>query len=197
MDAVEGQRLGGLSAQPDDTSAWTLTRSVFLVGFMGAGKTSVARKLARECGIASVDLDRYVERREGRRISDIFASEGEEVFRCLETDVLKEMMRLDPQLISCGGGVVERDENRALLKGGYVVYLHVSADEAANRIGDTGSRPLFRDLTVARQRIQERLPLYESVADATVDTVGKSLGAIVSEVRSVLEKEGVLCLQPR
>ncbi len=108
-----------------------LARPVFFVGFMGAGKTSVARRLARTCGVASVDMDTYLERREGKRVKEIFAQMGEDGFRAIETDVLRELAGKEPLLVSCGGGVVERDENRAILRdAGFVVYLQVTADEA-------------------------------------------------------------------
>lgn len=177
---------------------FTLTQPVFFIGFMGAGKTSVARKLARLCGIASVDMDTYLERREGRKIKDIFAEEGEGAFRVIETDVLRELLWKDPLLVSCGGGVVTREENRALLnEGGYVVHLQVSVDEAASRISNTSTRPLFQDIEAARVRCAERLPLYESAANVTVDTAGKSVYAIAREVQRLLEKEGVLCRQQK
>ena len=177
---------------------FTLTRPVFFIGFMGAGKTSVARKLARLCGIASVDMDTYLERREGRKIKDIFAEEGEGAFRVIETDVLRELLWKDPLLVSCGGGVVTREENRALLEeGGYVVHLQVSVDEAASRISNTSTRPLFQDIEAARVRCAERLPLYESAANVTVDTAGKSVYAIARDVQRLLEKEGVLCRQQK
>ena len=146
-----------------------LARPVFFVGFMGAGKTSVARRLARTCGVASVDMD---------------------------TDVLRELAGKEPLLVSCGGGVVKRDENRAILRdAGFVVYLKVTADEAKSRISDTSTRPLFQDLDVARKTSEERLPLYAEVADLTIDTAGKNVATIAREVQSALEKEGILCLQ--
>lgn len=170
-----------------------LTRPVFFVGFMGAGKTSVSRRLARLCGIASIDMDSYIERREGRRIRDIFAEDGEGHFRDLETQVLREVTQGDPVLVSCGGGVVLRPENRAILReGGFVVFLKVQADEAKSRISDPSTRPLLGDAEAARKTNAERLPLYEEVADATVDTSGKGVTALAYKVKSILEKEGIL-----
>lgn len=170
-----------------------LARPVFFVGFMGAGKTSVARKLARICGVASVDMDTYLERREGRRVKEIFADLGEEGFRAIETDVLRELTQKEPLLVSCGGGVVLSPENRALLRhGGFVIYLKVTADEAASRISDKSTRPLFNDLDTARTTIEGRLPLYDEVADTVIDTAGKSVGVIAREVCGVLEREGIL-----
>lgn len=173
-----------------------LTRPVFFVGFMGAGKTSVARRLARTCGIASVDMDTYLERREGKRVKDIFAEVGEDGFRTLETDVLRELAAKEPLLVSCGGGVVKLPENRAILReSGFVVHLKVTADEAKSRISDTSSRPLFQNLDSARKTAEERGPLYAEVANITVDTAGKNVASIAREVQAALEKEGILCLQ--
>lgn len=171
---------------------------MFLVGFMGAGKTSVARRLARTCHVASVDMDTYLERREGRKVKAIFADAGEEGFRAIETCVLRELAEKDPLLVSCGGGVVLKEANRALLKrAGFVIYLKVSADEAASRISDTSTRPLFQDISAARALCIEREPLYAEVADAAIDTTGKSVAAIAREASALLEREGVLCLRQK
>ena len=179
-------------------TAYELTCPVFFIGFMGAGKTSVARKLARICGVASVDMDTYLERREGRKIKEIFAEVGEEGFRAVETDVLRELMGKDPLLVSCGGGVITRPENRAILEeGGFVVFLYVDVDEAASRISDKSSRPLFQDLEAARRRNEERLPHYRAVANAVVDTSGKGVSTIAHEVKQLLKEEGVLCQRQR
>lgn len=176
----------------------TLASSVFLVGFMGAGKTSVARRLARMCGIACVDADTYLERREGRSIKDIFADEGEDGFRCIETAVLRELIEKEPLLISCGGGVVERQENCKLMReAGFVVHLDVKPDEAAGRISDHTTRPLFQDIALAQQIAAARAPIYAEVADITIDTAHKSVGAIARELQEVLTKKGILCPQQR
>ena len=84
-----------------------------------------------------------------------------------------------------------------LAEGGFVVFLYVDADEAASRISDKSTRPLFQDLEAARRRNEERLPLYRAASDAMVDTSGKGVSAIAHEVKRLLKKEGVLCLQPK
>lgn len=196
--------MGRKEARPAPLAAKTepalsLSRPVFFVGFMGAGKTSVARRLARICKVASVDMDTYIERREGKKVKEIFAAVGEEGFRAVETEVLRELgAAADPMLVSCGGGVVVTPANHEVFREcGFVVYLEVTADEAAGRISDTSTRPLFQNLEAARARCAERLPLYAAVADATVNTAGKSVPAIAREVQRILEKEGILCPQRR
>ena len=172
---------------------YTLTQPVFFVGFMGAGKTSVARKLARSAGIAAVDMDTYIERRCDMRVREIFAESGEAGFRAIETEVLRELACGEPRLVSCGGGVVLAQVNREILREhGFVVYLQVTAAEAASRISDLSSRPLFGDLEQAQRVIEGRLPLYEEVADLTIDTAGRGSGAIAREAFGLLKKAGVL-----
>lgn len=182
------------AGKPVSKDIYKLDRPVFLVGFMGAGKTSVARKLARMAGVASVDMDTYIERCEHKRVKEIFAEVGEEGFRAIETQTLYELgMKKDPMVVSCGGGVVLRPENRkALSELGLVVYLSVTAAEAASRISDVSSRPLFGDLQNAQRVINERLPLYEEVADVTIDTVGHGSSSIAHEVFDILKEKGVL-----
>ncbi len=187
-----------MAAITTSTYTYQLCRSVFFIGFMGAGKTSVARKLARMCGIVSVDVDTYLERREGRSVKEIFDTDGESVFRVLETEVLYELAHKDPLLIACGGGVVTSPANQELLRNtGFVVYLMIAADEARSRIRDISTRPLFGDIESARRRNQERAPLYEAVADVTIATTGRSVFDVACEVKSLLIKKGVLCQQPR
>lgn len=176
-----------------DQPVYQLEETVFFVGFMGAGKTSVARKLARNAGASAIDMDRYIERRCDMKISDIFATAGEDGFRAIETDVLRELSCGDPCLVSCGGGVVLSEENRQLLKeGGFVIYLKVTASEAASRISNWSARPLFSDIDRAERIIDERLPLYEEVADIVIDTAGRGTGSLSREVFKRLKDAGVL-----
>ena len=175
-------------------SNFLLTRPVFFIGFMGAGKTSVSRKLARTYRLSAVDADTYLERREGKKIKAIFAEVGEEGFREIESDVLAELAQKDPLLISCGGGVVERAENRALLhESGFVVHLRVSADEAAERISNLSTRPLFDDIEAARALYERRAALYDEVADVTINTAEKGVNRVAREVKKIIMREGVLC----
>ncbi len=96
---------------------YVLKKPVFFIGFMGAGKTSVSQQIAVTCGLASIDADEYLEFREDRIIADIFAEDGEEAFRDIETDVLRDLTRRSPRLIGCGGGVVsKRPENAQIMK---------------------------------------------------------------------------------
>ena len=175
------------------TGAYQLKCPVFFVGFMGAGKTSVARCLADTCELDSVDVDEYLESHEGRIISDIFAQDGEAGFRDLEARYLKKLSQLQPRLIACGGGAVGRPENQAVMKeSGFIVYLEVTADEAAARIPDTGSRPLFKDIDTVRGIIAQRTPLYEAVADVRISTVGRSIGDIAESTKRLLIDRGIL-----
>ncbi|MCI9128886.1 MAG: shikimate kinase [Eggerthellaceae bacterium] len=174
---------------------YELTQPVFLIGFMGAGKSTVARRLARACKVASLDLDTYIERKHDRKIKDIFAEDGEEAFRQMESEALRDVAAMDaPLLVSCGGGIIETQASRdALAECGYALLLKVEADEAASRISDRSSRPLFQDMEAARKLCRARQERYEEAARAVVDTSGKDVYRIMCEVRDKLLEEDVLC----
>ena len=142
-----------------------LTRPVFFVGFMGAGKTSVARRLARTCGAASVDMDTYIERREGKKVKEIFAEGGETAFRRLETEALRELGKRSGVILSTGGGCVTRSENYPLLhQNSQIVMLNRKLDELAHK-----GRPI-----TARDGIdklaEQRMPRYRAWADYIIDS---------------------------
>ena len=173
-------------------NSYVLEKPVYLIGFMGAGKSSVGRYLSRKYGFVLVDADGYLEEQEGVKISQIFAEQGEERFRDLETHYLAELSKT-PQIISTGGGVVKRAENRTFMKEhGFVIYLSVTAEAAAARIRDTSTRPLFKDLETAKATIAERAPWYEDAASAIVDTVGLSVKQISAEVFRLLTEHQLI-----
>lgn len=174
--------------------SYELARSVFITGFMGVGKTTVARKLARICGCASIDMDAYLERREGRSIAELFTSMGEAAFRELEQGLLRDLAAFDPLFISCGGGTPTVEESRKLMrKIGYVVYLHVEPDQTGTRIHRFDRRPLLRKEGDAERLATEREPLYREAADSTIEVATKSTIQVAYEVRDLLIKEQVLC----
>ena len=179
---------------PTHAGKFYLTKPVFFIGFMGAGKTSISQQIAVTCGVASIDADEYLEFREDRIVADIFAEDGEEALRDIETDVLRDLVKRSPRLIGCGGGVVtKRPVNAQIMKeAGYVVYLKVSADGAAARIPNTDSRPMFKNLETARKTIVEREPQYEAAADVSVDTEGRTIRDVADEVVELLLDAGVL-----
>ena len=114
----------------------TSRENVIFIGFMGAGKTSVGRAYAQAAGIPLVDTDQMIEEEAGMTISDIFRLKGEEFFRKTETAVLKKLQKeTEPKVISVGGGLPLREENRALLRElGQVIFLQVKAETAIERL---------------------------------------------------------------
>ena len=170
---------------------------MLFVGFMGAGKTSLARRIARDLGLTSFDADAYLARRIGVTAGAFITEYGEAAFREQETAVLTELLAREPAFISCGGGVVERQENMDLLRSRFVVYLRTTADESRERISNTQSRPLFGDIEAARALERRRAPRYEEVADVTIDVAGRSVAALAAQLAPVLIERGVVCRQPR
>jgi shikimate kinase len=163
---------------------------VFIVGFMGSGKSTVGRMVAARMGMPFIDLDAQIVERENADIADIFADRGEPAFRQLEHEALGALLGQPPHVVACGGGVVVDDRNRVLLKAlGTVVYLRVTAEEALARIGSTEGRPLLSGpdpLAAGRTLLAARERLYAAVADFTVDTSGKDEEAVAVEVVSHL-----------
>lgn len=147
--------------------------NIYLVGLMGAGKTTIGRALAKRLGWRFVDSDHEIEARTGVRIPTIFEIEGEAGFRRRETAVLRELTGLRNIVMATGGGAVIAEENRLLLReNGLVVYLDVSPTQLYERTRHDRNRPLLQ-VPNPLQRLQEllaaRAPLYREVADVVVD----------------------------
>lgn len=160
-----------------------------IVGYMGSGKTTVGRLLARDTGRDFVDLDAKISRKAGLSIPEIFAEHGEERFRDIERAALLETLaREEGCVVSCGGGAVLREENRAALRGTPTVFLRGEIDvlyartRGANRPLRGASREDFA------RRYAERLPLYQEVADVEVDADGRNVAAVVEEVERCLSR---------
>lgn len=152
--------------------------NLVLIGFMGCGKSTVGRALHHRLGYPLVDMDQVIEQRAGKPIPRIFEEDGEGVFRDLEAGVLRELGEAGAprRIISTGGGVVLREENRALLgRLGYVVWLNAPAEVVWERTSKNRNRPLLQvedPLERIRALMVEREPLYREAAHLRLDTAG-------------------------
>jgi shikimate kinase len=172
----------------------TLAEHVALIGLPGAGKSVVGALLARSLGCVSADLDRAVERLAGRPVPAIFAEEGEERFRDLESLALAELLQGPPPVVlACGGGVLGRAANRELLnQRARVVWLTVEPEEAAARLGITGwrERPLLRgapDAPQLRELLDRRAAAYAEAAHRRVKTDGLTPAEVAARVLAALQ----------
>ncbi len=166
--------------------------SIVLIGFMGSGKTTLGKWIAREHGYTFLDTDDMIEEEQQRSINDIFAKEGEEYFRDLETDMIRSLAdRDDKVVISVGGGLPIREANRELMRHvGKVVYLRTTVDELEKRLKGDTKRPLLAGGNVREKIISlmdKREALYLDAADIVVDTTGKRFEQIYDIIKPVEE----------
>lgn len=164
-----------------------MQQNVVLIGFMGSGKTSVGIKLSYRLRMPVEDTDKLIERREGCSVSDIFRERGEECFRQLETELLRELAESGSvKIYSVGGGTPVRRENRELLKKlGMVVYLRLRPETAYERLKGDTSRPLLQcadPLEKIRALMQERKSAYEEAADMILDVDAMTLEQIQDSI---------------
>lgn len=163
---------------------------IFLVGMMGAGKSTVGKCLAERLGMDFVDLDEELERRCGVSIPFIYREEGEEGFRRRESALIEEFTRAKGLVVATGGGAVTQEKNRTLLKNApiFTVHLKVSAEQCYRRTKNS-DRPLLQcenPLEKITLLLESRNPLYGEVASLTVDTDGKASKRVAEELNQTL-----------
>lgn len=170
--------------------------NLYLIGMMGAGKTTLGRILAKELGYRFVDTDELIERVAGQSITEIFATEGEAAFRETETKVLAEVSAYKKLAISTGGGIVLRQQNWSYLHHGIVVWLDVPVQQLYERLREDTSRPLLRDpdplaklqsLYESRQRLYAQADVH--ILTGAGETPEQLAPRVLEEIRKVLKSE--------
>ena len=168
--------------------------AIVLIGFMGAGKSSVGRTLARMTGLSRFDTDEMVAARFGLSIAEIFAKHGEEKFREAETKTLRELSGKAQAIVVTGGGIVLRPENVELLREiGTIVYLSADEETLFKRISRRQTRPLLRTenpRATLNELLEKRLPFYRSAADVEVDTSHLKHDEVARTILNRLEEHG-------
>lgn len=164
--------------------------NIFLIGFMGAGKSTVAAELAGKMEMERVEMDQMIVEEQGMPISEIFDTYGETYFRDLETRTLIDLQKQKQVIVSCGGGVVMRDENTEhMKKNGRVILLTAEPETIYERVKDSKERPLLNNnmnVDFIRSLLDKRRPRYEAVADIAIATDGKTATQICEEIISRL-----------
>lgn len=163
--------------------------NIVLVGFMGTGKTTMGKRLAKRLGYYFIDMDSQIEIEQKSKISEIFTEHGEPYFRKLETQLLHHLLSVKNTIISTGGGVVGNSENMIVMKQiGKVIYLDTPIEEILERLKRTKNRPLLNAENPDEKAVlllEQRAPLYKQ-ADKIIETQGLNPHQITSQIISCL-----------
>ena len=164
-------------------------KALYITGFMGSGKTTVGKALSSALHMPVIDTDQCIEEKTKKIIRDIFSEEGEDVFRKYESEVL-QLLPTNDYIITTGGGIVEKAENREWMKErGTVIYLYCDPYVIAERIAGDTTRPLFQKENIRSfiEKFEKRQVYYEE-ATVKIDTTNKSIEAIVQEIQGWITK---------
>ena len=166
--------------------------NIYLVGFMGTGKSSVGCQLAKERGWNFIDLDELIELKEQRRIVDIFAKDGEAYFRKIEKNILKQVSTQKKFVVACGGGVVlDKDNIKLMKKTGRMICLYASPEQILKRVSLNNDRPLL-NVDKPQKRIELLLKMrapYYMQADKIIDTSNLSVKQVVKKISKILAEK--------
>ena len=165
-------------------------KNIYLIGFMGAGKSTVARELEKQTGARRIEMDELIEEQQQMAITQIFEQYGEDYFRDLETELLKSFVEQENLIVSCGGGSVLRDDNTALMKkAGCIVLLTAKPETVYERVKDSTNRPILNgnmNVEYIRTLMEKRKARYKAVADVLIATDGMEISEICEKLLSVL-----------
>lgn len=161
-------------------------KNIFLIGFMGSGKSTVAMRLAEELNIPQVEMDEQIVEEQGMPITEIFEKYGEEHFRDIETDLIRRLQEQEGVVVSCGGGAVLREENRTMMKAsGKIVWLTAEPETILERVKHSTNRPILNgnmNVEYITTLMEKRRVCYEAAADVLIATDGKSKEEICQEI---------------
>lgn len=176
----------------EDISKICTEFNIFLIGFMGSGKTTVANYLKETYCMDMIEMDHEISEREGMSISDIFALHGEDYFRDLETRLLEEVQKKKHVVVSCGGGVPLRAVNVAAMRNsGRIIFLQASAETIYERVKDSHDRPLLegnKNVAYISELLEKRKEKYEATGDIFITTDGKEVFQIGEEIMQKLNE---------
>lgn len=165
--------------------------TIFLIGFMGSGKSTVAKELCKMLDAKLVEMDERIVEEQRMSINDIFAKYGENHFRDIESHLVEEIAREGNAVVSCGGGVVVRDKNVATMKErGKIVYLTADPKTIYERVKDSTNRPILNgnmNVEYITELMARRKDLYHGAADIEIGTDGKTVKDICEEIVSFIK----------
>ena len=165
--------------------------NIYLIGFMGSGKSTVASSLSRMCSRLLIEMDQAIEDRQQMSISHIFDQYGEEYFRSLESSLLESLSGEKDLIVSCGGGCVLRPSNVALMKSsGRIILLTAAPETIFKRVRHSSRRPILNghmDPGYIAELMNKRQPAYEAAADLIIKTDGKKPKAIAREILDLIQ----------
>ena len=166
------------------------SKNIFIIGSMGSGKTSIGKILAKKNNLSFLDTDHEIIRSCGYSIPDIFKEFGEEHFRNLETEQLRKMKALENHVISTGGGIILKNDNRKLMKElGIIIFLDINISSQVDRVKNRKNRPLLNDHNLKDNLLslkKTRDPIYKKISNYIIDVSGKEREQIINEIQKII-----------
>ena len=164
-------------------------KNIFFIGFMGCGKSTMARLLTKETGMELIEMDETIEEETGMSINEIFATYGEAYFRDLESQLIKRITEKGGAVVSCGGGAILRPENVEMMKkNGQIIYFFASPETIYKRVCNSNNRPLLNgnmNIEYIASLMETRLPRYLAAADITIEVDGKEKQDVLEELNAI------------
>jgi len=170
-----------------------MRKNIIITGFMGTGKSVVAKELARKLGMKCIDMDRIIEERQGTSIADIFARYGENYFREQESKLVKELSQKENRVIATGGGTLLSSDNARMLgQAGEIVCLYANSQTIYNRVKRKNDRPLLKGENVLSEidhLLEERKKIYANIK-WKIDTTNLNIQEVTDKIIALLKSEG-------